>query len=116
MSAAERLMVLGVVETDRTFRAATSRGERVWAGRCLGCNGLLAVAMHGEPITHGRLEHILPQSRGGTSDPGNLALACDGCTRAWGGRGLGVPPGEHPAVERLLQRRRDRWRDPLPAL
>lgn len=25
------------------------------------------------------IEHILPQSRGGSDDPGNLALACQGC-------------------------------------
>jgi 5-methylcytosine-specific restriction endonuclease McrA len=32
------------------------------------------------------VDHLIPESRGGTDDPGNLALACLGCNKSKGSR------------------------------
>ena len=37
------------------------------------------VALDGEPLSEGSLEHILPQSHGGGDDLSNLAIACKRC-------------------------------------
>jgi hypothetical protein len=54
------------------------------------------------------LEHILPQSRGGSSDPANLAWSCPGCNLRKSDRTEAVDPqtGERVA---FFNPRVDRW-------
>jgi len=54
-------------ELARTLRARAQ-------GRCQYC--LMHESLQGATF---HIEHIVPQSRGGISDMGNLALACPGC-------------------------------------
>lgn len=55
------------------------------------------------------LEHIIPESLGGTDEPENLALACPTCNAHKSNHVLGRDDAgvEHP----LFHPRRDRWHD-----
>lgn len=115
MGSAKRRRILDIVRTDRTFARADVRGEPVWLGKCLHCNAHLTVSSAGEPISRATIEHIVPRSGGGTDALENLALACARCNA---GKGVRHDPDYHrdpearALVERLLARRRERWRDP----
>ena len=85
----------------------------MWVGKCIHCNSKLVVADDGRSLGEATLEHIIPQTRGGTNDLMNLAVACGRCNREKGKR------HDHKRGERLddvvttLQARRaDRWREP----
>lgn len=56
------------------------------------------------------VEHIEPQSRGGTDDPGNLAYACQGCNNHKYVRTTAVDPATGAEVP-LFHPRRQAWRD-----
>jgi len=108
MTTAERLA--RAAETDLTF---TRKGGD-WVGKCLICNGPIAFdARTGAGAT---LEHIRARGRGGTDDAQNLGVAHGRCNGEKG-RNWDPKKARHPAdyeafVERLLDRRRQRWRDP----
>ena len=97
-------------ETDRTFE----RRGGDWVGKCLICNGPIAFdAQTGAGAT---LEHIRARARGGTDEPDNLAAVHGRCNWEKGRRW--DPKRRRRAVEydafvaRLLEKRRERWRDP----
>ncbi len=108
MANAERLN--RVAEADSTFR----RDGTLWVGKCLICNGPIAFdARNGEGAT---LEHIRARGRGGDSGPENLGIVHGRCNaekgRRWDPKRR-RDDGEYEAfVNRLLDRRRQRWRDP----
>lgn len=56
------------------------------------------------------LEHVIPRSRGGTSDLDNLAWACPGCNLHKADRVEGADPDTSRAVP-LFNPRRDQWAD-----
>jgi hypothetical protein len=99
--------------SDNTFSRAGGR----WQGRCLICNGRLG--FDERTGVGANLEHILPRSRGGTNELSNLGLTHPGCNaekgRNWDsrkGRRGRDSEGYARLLERLRQRRRERWRDP----
>jgi len=98
-----------VARTDTTF---VLRGSD-WVGKCLICNG--PIAFDASTGQGGTLEHIRARSRGGTDDLRNLAVVHARCNGEKGVRW--DPKRRRPVdeydtfVERLLARRRDRWRE-----
>jgi 5-methylcytosine-specific restriction endonuclease McrA len=75
----------------------------------------LHVGLDGSPISRATVEHIVPRAQGGTDDLQNLGLACARCNhqkgRRWDNR-----PGDPKGLEiqeKLLAKRRSRWRDPV---
>lgn len=109
--------ILAIVATDSTFERVTHRGAEVYSGRCIHCNAHLVVRLDGEPVSRATIEHIKPRSHGGTDELSNLALACAGCNSEKGVRHDCRRPGDArlaEIVERLLEKRRRRWRDPAP--
>jgi hypothetical protein len=56
------------------------------------------------------IEHIVPSSRGGSSEPDNLALSCPGCNLHKSDR-ISVPDPDSDATVVLFNPRRDRWGD-----
>lgn len=115
MSSAKRRRILDIVATDATFERTEHRGREVWLGKCLHCNAHLVIGLDGEPISRATIEHIVPQVHGGSNDLGNLGLACARCNQNKGSRHdrhFQRDPRVRELVERLLTRRRERWRDP----
>lgn len=115
MSLAKRRRILAIVATDATFERTEHRGREVWLGKCLHCNAHLTIGLDGEPISRATIEHIVPQVHGGGNDLGNLGLACARCNQNKGSRHdrhFHREPRVRELVERLLARRRERWRDP----
>lgn len=114
VSAARSRLVLMIVATDNTFERKDVRGERMWVGRCIHCGTSLTVSTTGETFG-ATVEHIVPGAQGGTDDLANLALACERCNHGKGMR-LDVRRKDDPTVvavrERMLARRRERWRNP----
>lgn len=113
-----RRKILSIVHTDDTFERVPHRDREVWRGRCIHCNAHLYVALDGVPISQATVEHILPRTHGGTDDLHNLALACARCNHGKGRR-HDVRRRDDPKlvtlVERLRERRQERWRDPEDA-
>ncbi len=56
------------------------------------------------------VEHIMPESAGGTKDAHNLALACRACNAYKGARQSGIDPITSKSVS-LFHPRQDRWND-----
>ena len=116
MSARE--LLLSIVHTDSTFEEVRTPDGAVWVGKCIHCNGKLTVEKDGSASRRVTVEHIVPQSAGGTNDLLNLALACDRCNHQKGRthdvRGLRDARAAE-VVESLLARRRARWRNPEEA-
>ncbi len=104
----ERL--IRVARTDTTF----AQREGLWVGKCLICNGPIAFdARTGEGAT---LEHIRARSRGGTDDPKNLAVVHSRCNAEkgirWDPKRRRQADEYDSFIERLIQKRARRWRDP----
>lgn len=107
MSTAEKMA--RVARTDVTFRLQ----GHLWVGKCLICGGPVAFDVRsGEGAT---LEHIRARSRGGTDELENLGLAHGRCN---GQKGIAWDPRRRKSseeydayIDRLLARRRERWRD-----
>lgn len=115
MSHAKRRRVLGIIATDATFERVPHRGAEVWQGKCLHCNAHLTVSLDGEPISRATIEHIVPRGAGGTDALENLGLACARCNQGKGSRhdaNFHRDARARELVDRLLQKRRERWRDP----
>lgn len=115
MKALRRQKLLAIARTDRTFTRTLLDGQPAWVGKCIHCQAHLAVAEEGPEIGGATIEHIVPQTHGGTDDLQNLALACARCNSLKGKR-LDVRRADDPRrreVEaKLLERRRARYRDP----
>lgn len=112
MSRRHRLL-LAAAATDATFSRAEPDGRPVWVGKCIHCNAKLVLAADGRTLGEATLEHIIPQTRGGTNALANLAVACARCNREKGKRhdhkrGLRLDD----VVATLQARRTARWRDP----
>ncbi|WP_422929434.1 HNH endonuclease [Singulisphaera sp. PoT] len=96
-------------KTDRTF---TLKGD-LWVGKCLICNGPIAFdAGTGEGAT---LEHIRARGRGGSEELENLAVVHWECNnekgRRWDPKHRRDVSEYETFIERLLERRRQRWRE-----
>ena len=107
------LLLLGAAVTDATFEKTTLDGKVMWVGKCIHCNTKLAVADDGRSLGEATLEHVWPQTQGGTIDLTNLAVACNRCNREKGTR------HDHTRTQRLEEivaelqaKRMARWRDP----
>ncbi|MCK6544578.1 HNH endonuclease [Myxococcota bacterium] len=115
MSSRKRQMILDIIRTDRTFERAEVRGHECWVGKCIHCQARLIVRLDGEPVSRATIEHIEPQTHGGTDALDNLALACARCN---GQKGIHLDvrrrddPKLAEVIERLRSRRKARWRDP----
>jgi 5-methylcytosine-specific restriction endonuclease McrA len=106
-------LLLAAAVTDETFARTVLDGKTVWVGKCIHCNSKLVVADDGRPMGEATLEHVWPETQGGTNDVENLAVACARCNREKGSR------HDHRGGQRLdeivavlRQRRKERWRDP----
>jgi 5-methylcytosine-specific restriction endonuclease McrA len=107
--------VLAIVATDRTFARQVVRGVEHWVGKCIFCNSHLVVGLDGSLPAGVTVEHIAPRHHGGTDDLLNLALACVRCNNEKGirhDRRAAGDPRARAVVEKLLARRRQRYRDP----
>lgn len=107
------LLLLAAAVTDATFSRATLDGKPVWIGKCIHCNSKLVIADDGRSLGEATLEHVWPETQGGTNEVTNLAVACARCNREKGTRHdhRGGPRLEQ--VVALLQARRlERWREP----
>ncbi|MFZ5446498.1 MAG: HNH endonuclease [Myxococcota bacterium] len=113
-----QVTLLDILRTDSTFEKVRTRDGEVWVGKCIHCGGKLTVELDGSASRRVTIEHIVPQSAGGTNDLLNLALACDRCNHQKGRthdvRGLRDARAAE-VVESLLARRRARWRNPEEA-
>lgn len=107
------LRLLAAAVTDKTFARAVLDGRPVWVGKCIHCNRKLVIADDGRPLGEATLEHVWPQTQGGTNDVANLAVACARCNREKGTRHdhKGGPRLDE-IVARLRDRRTERWRNP----
>ncbi len=117
MSASKRRRILDIIATDRTFELHEARGTTIWVGKCIHCGVRLLVEADGTPISRATIEHIWPRNHGGTDSLDNLALACAGCNREKGRRHdtrRRTDPRLIEITERLRERRRERWREPVP--
>jgi len=107
------LLLLAAAVTDATFERISLDGKPCWVGKCIHCNTKLAVADDGRSLGEATLEHVWPQTQGGTNDVSNLAVACSRCNREKGTR------HDHTKTQRLEEivgelctKRMARWRDP----
>lgn len=109
------LLLLGAAVTDVTFEKMLDGrdGKVMWVGKCIHCNTKLAVADDGRSLGEATLEHVWPQTQGGTNELSNLAVACSRCNREKGTR------HDHTRTQRLEEivaelqaKRMARWRDP----
>jgi len=112
MAPAERLS--RVAETDSSFRRVGPN----WVGKCLICNGPLAFDIRtGEGAT---LEHIRARSRGGSDDPNNLGIVHGRCNWEkgvrWDSKKRRSDHEYEAFIARLIDRRRERWRQVPPDL
>lgn len=105
--------MLAAAVTDRTFERTRLDERTVWVGKCIHCNSKLVVADDGRSLGEATLEHIIPQTQGGTNDVKNLAVACARCNREKGQRHDHKRGGRLDEIVAVLQARRvERWRDP----
>jgi 5-methylcytosine-specific restriction endonuclease McrA len=107
MTTVEKLV--RVAETDRAFHRVGPN----WVGKCLICNGPIAFdARTGEGAT---LEHIRARRRGGAEELDNLGVVHARCNhekgRRWDPKRRRSTAEYDEFVARLLERRRQRWRD-----
>ena len=106
-------LLLAAAVTDATFERQMLDGKRVWIGKCIHCNSKLVVADDGRSLGEATLEHVWPQTQGGTDEVTNLAVACARCNREKGTRHDHRGGARLEEVVALLQARRlERWRDP----
>jgi hypothetical protein len=104
--------MLAAAVTDSTFERMTLDNRPVWVGKCIHCNSKLVIADDGRALGEASLEHVWPQTRGGTNDVDNLAIACARCNREKSPHDSGKNDGLDAMVEMLRARRAERWRDP----
>ncbi len=109
----KHLLLLAAAVTDATFERTTLDGQVVWVGKCIHCGRKLVVRDDGRAMGEATLEHVWPETQGGTNAVDNLAVACAGCNREKGSR-HDHRGGQRldEVVAKLRQRRTERWRDP----
>lgn len=109
----KHVLLLAAAVTDKTFAKQILDGQTVWVGKCLHCNTRLVVGDDGRARGEATLEHVWPQTQGGTDAVDNIAVACGRCNREKGKR-HDHKRGERleEVVETLRARRKERWRDP----
>ena len=107
------LLLLGAAVTDATFERIVLDGRVAWMGKCIHCNTKLVVGDDGRSLGEATLEHVWPQTQGGTDELTNLAVACNRCNREKGSR------HDHTRTARLEEittelrtKRMARWRAP----
>lgn len=109
--------LLDIVLTDTSFERTTTREGDAWVGRCIHCNRKLTVELDGSASRDVTIEHLVPQSAGGTDELTNLAVACARCNhhkgRTHDRRGLRDARAAE-VIDALLHKRRARWRPPPP--
>lgn len=107
------LLLLAAAVTDATFERTTLDDRPVWVGKCIHCNSKLVIADDGRALGEATLEHVWPETQGGTNEVTNLAVACARCNREKGSRHdhRGGPRLDE-IVAVLRARRAERWRDP----
>ena len=114
MSRSSQNKILSIVATDSTFSKVSLGGDFVWQGKCIFCNKKLYIDSDGGLLDNATVEHITPRSKGGTEDLENLAIACRGCNVEKGIR-HDVKKADKirsaEVVDRLKQKRLNRWRD-----
>ena len=105
--------MLAAAVTDATVEKTTLDGKTVWVGKCIHCNSKLVVDDNGRAMGEATLEHVWPETQGGTNEVANLAVACARCNREKGSR------HDHKGGQRLEDvvavlraRRLERWRKP----
>lgn len=110
----KHLLLLAAAVTDATFERSSVDGEAAWVGKCLHCGSKLVVRDDGRAMGQATLEHVWPQSQGGSDAVANLAVACNRCNREKGWRHDHGKHGERldEVTAVLRERRRARWRDP----
>ena len=110
---AEQSLKEQIARTDSTFE----RAGGAWIGKCLICNGRLSFdARSGYGAN---IEHIRPRTEGGDNDLRNLGLTHPRCNgekgRNWDNRKKRADTARYETLVRgFLDRRVERWRDPLP--
>lgn len=111
--ARRQVLLLAAAVTDATFARQTIDGAACWVGKCIHCNTKLVVGDDGRARGEATLEHIWPETQGGTNALDNLAIACNRCNRQKGSR------HDHTKTAKLVEiadalkaRRMARWRDP----
>lgn len=109
-------LILDLVLTDNTFQKRRDRfGAEVWQGKCIHCGTALVVGLDGRCGAEVTVEHIVPQSHGGSNQLENLALSCARCNHQKGYMQDSKKRGE-AGLERLIallqSRRQARWRPP----
>jgi 5-methylcytosine-specific restriction endonuclease McrA len=109
----KHLLLLAAAVTDATFEKTTLDGQVVWVGKCIHCGKKLVVRDDGRAMGEATLEHVWPETQGGTDAVDNLAVACAGCNREKGARHdhKGGPRLDE-VVAKLRERRTERWREP----
>ncbi len=101
-----------IAATDITF----SYADGFWTGKCLICGGWLRFDAHSG--FGANIEHIQPRSLGGSNDLLNLGLTHPRCNgekgRRWDpkSRHRKNPEAYQALVQRLLDERQRRWREP----
>ena len=114
MSAKQRT-ILAIIATDTTFERARVGDREAWSGKCLHCNTRLTVALDGQPIGRATIEHIVPQTHGGTDDLRNLGIACARCNSEKGVRHDHKHRSDvrlNEVIGKLTEKRLARWREP----
>lgn len=112
-------LLLWCAATDATFGLARIGDRTVLAGRCIHCKRKLAIDLHGNPLGHETVEHIIPRTHGGTDALDNLAIACSRCNQGKGAR-LDLRRWQDETLQRVIAglqaRRAERMRPPLEGL
>jgi 5-methylcytosine-specific restriction endonuclease McrA len=107
------LLLLAAAVTDATFARTLLDGRTVWVGKCIHCNTKLVVADDGRALGEATLEHVWPETQGGTNAVPNLAVACARCNREKGSRHDHKGGARLEEVVAVLRARRaERWREP----
>ncbi|MFN3198117.1 MAG: HNH endonuclease [Bradymonadia bacterium] len=112
-------LMLWCAATDKTFERVMFGDHEALRGKCIHCNSALTINLKGKPLDKASLEHIVPQTHGGTDDLANLSLACKKCNNLKGCR-LDRRPLSDPTlaavIETLTRRKAERARPPLASL
>lgn len=90
-------------------RAVPARLRRLVAKRAVGCGEYCRSQERFSPDTFSA-EHVVPRSKGGTTEAENLALSCQGCNAHKYTNTTAIDPITESEVP-LFHRRRDDWHE-----
>lgn len=104
---------MAAAESDTTFERTSSAGREYLIGKCIHCQTRVTVPLDPSEPAHATLEHIVPQTHGGSDAPENLAVACQRCNQGKGRR-LDLRAKNDETLQRVIallqERRRARLR------